>query len=101
PWVVGYGCRRGSALSGTDMDEAFVPFRDLDNLFDRPRGVVRASGWLKELQRLSRNNGAASRMVFEAAKLALRKVLLGRRRSWSRTRSPSSSTAGGASRWRC
>ncbi len=77
PWVVGYGCRRGSAISGTDMDNAFAPFRDLDNLFDRPRGVIRASGWLKELQRRAKNNGTRSRMVFEAARAALRKVLLG------------------------
>jgi hypothetical protein len=59
------------------MDNAFVPFRDLDNLFDRPRGVLRASGWLKELQRLAKNNGERSRMVFEAARSALCKVLLG------------------------
>lgn len=77
PWVVGYGCRRGSATSGTDMDTAFVAFRDLDNLFDRPRGVVRASAWLKELQRRARNNGARSKDVFEAARAALRATLLG------------------------
>ncbi len=77
PWVVGYGCRRGSALSGTDMDNAFLPFRDLDNLFDRPRGVIRASGWLKELQRLASTNGKRSNSVFNAAKAALCKVLLG------------------------
>src|SRR5262245_14750290 len=62
PWVVGYGCRRGSAISGTDMDNDLVPFRDLDNLFERPRGVVRPSGWPKELQRLARNNRAHSNM---------------------------------------
>ncbi len=77
PWVVAYGCRRGSATSGTDMDTAFVAFRDLDNLFDRPRGVVRASSWLKELQRRARNNGTRSKEVFEAARAALRQTLLG------------------------
>lgn len=77
PWVVGYGCRRGSAISGTDMDNAFVPFRDLDNLFERPRGVIRASGWLKELQRLVSTNGRRSKLIFEAAKAALCQMLLG------------------------
>jgi energy-coupling factor transporter ATP-binding protein EcfA2 len=77
PWVVGYGCRRGSAISSTDVDNAFAPFRDLDNLFDRPRGLIRASGWLKELQRLSKNNGARSKLVFEAARESLQKMLLG------------------------
>jgi energy-coupling factor transporter ATP-binding protein EcfA2 len=77
PWVVGYGCRRGSAIGGTDMDNAFVPFRDLDNLFDRERGVIRASGWLKELQRLARNNGKRSRDIYEAARKALCGALLG------------------------
>jgi len=76
PWVVAYGCRRGSATSGTDMDTAFVAFRDLDNLFDRPRGVVRASAWLKELQRRARNNGSRSKEVFEAARAALKETLL-------------------------
>jgi len=77
PWVVGYGCRRGSAISGTDMDNAFTPFRDLDNLFDNPRGMIRASGWLKELDRLAKGNGRRSKMVFEAARDALKKMLLG------------------------
>lgn len=76
PWVVGYGCRRGSAMSGTDMDNAFTPFRDLDNLFDRPRGVLRASGWLKELQRLSKNNGPKSKLIYESAREALKSILL-------------------------
>jgi hypothetical protein len=77
PWVVAYGCRRGSAVGGTDMDTAFAAFRDLDNLFDRPRGLLRASGWLKELQRLSRNNGKQSKDIFEAARAALKQILLG------------------------
>lgn len=77
PWVVAYGCRRGSANSGTDIDNAFLPFRDIDNLFDRPRGLLRASGWLKELQRRAKNNGQRSRQIFEAAREALKKVLLG------------------------
>jgi hypothetical protein len=58
------------------MDNAFAPFRDLDNLFDRPRGVIRASGWLKELQRLAKNNGAKSKLIYESAREALKSMLL-------------------------
>jgi hypothetical protein len=46
PWVVGYGCRRGSVLGGAKREVAFGPREQLDSLFDGDRGLVHAETWL-------------------------------------------------------
>lgn len=49
PFVLAYGCRRGSATGSPDRDPAATPFDDVGNLFDRPWGLVHAEAWLRNL----------------------------------------------------
>jgi energy-coupling factor transporter ATP-binding protein EcfA2 len=48
PWVVGYGCRRGSALGGAKRQVAFGANEQLDSLFDGDRGLIHAETWLAQ-----------------------------------------------------
>ncbi|MFT3764184.1 MAG: AAA family ATPase [Minicystis sp.] len=50
PPVFAYGCRRGSALSGSDAVELDKPFSDVATLFDESAQLYPARTWLKELK---------------------------------------------------
>lgn len=49
PFVVAYGCRRGSALGGASREvNATSPLSAVETLFDEGAGLVHAETWLKE-----------------------------------------------------
>ena len=49
PFVLGYGCRRGSAMGSPDRDPTATPFDDVSTLFDRPGSLVHSEAWLRNL----------------------------------------------------
>ncbi len=76
PFVVGYGCRRGSALGGQDKPAKPTPAEDLDNLFDDPKGLINAEVWLAQLQASALDDEAA-RTLFEHVRATLLGMLPG------------------------
>ena len=72
PFVVAYGCRRGSAVGG-EREPGASPFDDVGTLFDRPWGLVQCEAWLRNLQ----NAGNGDLVVFEEVTTTLRRVLPG------------------------
>ena len=48
--VLGYGCRRGSALGGADRDLDFKPIASVLTLFDEAASLIHAETWLKQLR---------------------------------------------------
>jgi energy-coupling factor transporter ATP-binding protein EcfA2 len=50
PPVFAYGCRRGSALSGSDAVELDKPYSDIATLFDESAQLFPARTWLKDLK---------------------------------------------------
>jgi hypothetical protein len=49
PFIVAYGCRRGSALGGASREvNAALPLSAVETLFDEGAGLVHAETWLKE-----------------------------------------------------
>lgn len=74
PWVIGYGCRRGSALGGRDREVSFSPADDVDTLFDGDRKLIHAETWLRQqkLAALGDPSGAG-----EARYRAIQRVLVG------------------------
>lgn len=50
PPVFGYGCRRGSALGGSDASDLTSPFSDVATLFSESARLQSARTWLKDLK---------------------------------------------------
>jgi hypothetical protein len=50
PQVFAYGCRRGSALGGSDAGDLTSPFSDVATLFSESARLHPARSWLKELK---------------------------------------------------
>lgn len=48
--VFAYGCRRGSALGGSDRDLDFKPISSVLTLFDEGSSLLHAETWLKQLK---------------------------------------------------
>lgn len=76
PWVVAYGCRRGSAFGSGNPDQASVVFANIANLFDNPPGLINADAWLKELQRKSLDKPDFYKAIYDSARKALGRLLL-------------------------
>ncbi|MFO0606152.1 MAG: AAA family ATPase [Polyangiales bacterium] len=76
PFVVGYGCRRGSALGGADQIASPASSHDIDNLFEQPRGLVHAESWLMQLEAAADKSDAARKLLADV-KAALLKMLPG------------------------
>lgn len=73
PFVLAYGCRRGSATGSPDRDPAATPFDDVGNLFDRPWGLVHAEAWLRNLHA----GGDDDSSLYQNVERALLRVLPG------------------------
>ncbi len=50
PFVVAYGCHRGSALGDPTRGGSFAAESDIATLFDETRGLAPAEGWLTKLK---------------------------------------------------
>jgi len=77
PFVVAYGCRRGTAVGGPERALLHEPFHDIHTLFDDTQsGINHAESWLKRLHHRSLEDpsGAAPRVLTEA--LAVLRALL-------------------------
>jgi energy-coupling factor transporter ATP-binding protein EcfA2 len=77
PFVVAYGCRRGSALGSPLQPSEPSSADDVDNLFDRPVGLTHAEAWLARLKAASRTPGDAPWQIYERVREALKDVLPG------------------------
>jgi energy-coupling factor transporter ATP-binding protein EcfA2 len=73
PFVLAYGCRRGSATGSLERDPAATPFDDVGNLFDRPWGLVHAEAWLRNLHA----GGEEDSPFYESVSRAVLRVLPG------------------------
>ena len=49
PFLVAYGCQRGSALGGPALEPPYPPETDIVTLFDETRGLIHAEVWLNKL----------------------------------------------------
>lgn len=79
PFVVAYGCRRGSALGGASREvNATSPLSAVETLFDEGAGLVHAETWLKE-RKLAATlaAGSAEEAFFSAVRTTLIEMLPG------------------------
>lgn len=81
PLLFAYGCRRGSALGGAARAVSFKPYEAIATLFEEGAGLIHAETWLKERALAAKEkDAAAAKVLFEAIRQALVKVLPGVRR---------------------
>jgi hypothetical protein len=81
PLLFAYGCRRGSALGGSQREVSFTPLGEVVTLFDEAEGLIHAETWLTKL-RLAAALGQEKkddrpRQVFDTVLAVLAKVLPG------------------------
>lgn len=77
PFVVAYGCRRGSALGSSVQRVDPSPANDIDNLFDQPLGLTNTEAWLAQLKAASNDRGDDAWQVYEHVREALKALLPG------------------------
>jgi nucleoside phosphorylase len=80
PFLVAYGCRRGSALGGASREvDVSSPLASIEALFDEGASLVHAETWLKEKKLAGIQGGAGSRdaTFFDAVVAALIRLLPG------------------------
>jgi nucleoside phosphorylase/energy-coupling factor transporter ATP-binding protein EcfA2 len=76
-FVVGYGCRRGSALGGAARDARPTPLGTIETLFDESANLIHAETWLRawKLAEAEAPEGSADARFFHAIISVLCKLL--------------------------
>lgn len=76
PFVVAYGCHRGSALGDPTRGVSFAPELDIATLFDETRGLAPAESWLTKLKLgAEQAPGGRAAELFESVQQVLCAVL--------------------------
>jgi energy-coupling factor transporter ATP-binding protein EcfA2 len=75
PFVVAYGCRRGSALGSPVQRIDVSPASDIDNLFDQPLGLTNTEAGLAQLKAASNDRGDEAWQVYDHVREALKGLL--------------------------
>lgn len=75
PFLVAYGCHRGSALGDPTQNALFAPELDIATLFDETRGLAPAESWLTKLKLGAEQDPGRPAELFRAVQEVLCKVL--------------------------
>ncbi len=76
PFLVAYGCQRGSALGGPNRDVAFTPELDVITLFDETRGLAHAETWLMKLEIAAQQDATGRARALMGAVIGLLREVL-------------------------
>jgi len=76
PFLVAYGCQRGSALGGPSREVSFAPEMDIGTLFDEARGLAHAETWLTKLEVAAQKDETGRERALTGAVIDLLKEIL-------------------------